>query len=820
MSPPPRALNVFISYAHEDEALRDKLEKQLAILRRQGLIETWHDRKITAGREWAGRIDAALRAADIVLLLISADFLASDYIYDVELTLAMERHEAGEARVLPIILRPCLWQRGVFAKLQALPKDGEPAISQTWGSLDEAFLSIAKGIAKAAEEIAAERTVRTAAGTPTQTVWNVPFWRNPNFAGRSALLAQLGATLSAGRPAALSGLGGIGKTQLALEYAWRHRDDHPVVWWIRAEDPATLAADYAALAAPLGLPEAQAREQHVVVAAVRAWLERNTGWLLVLDNAETRDAVRPYVPQGGGGAVIITSRSPVWGGLAERLDVKVLDPDEATDFLMRRTGDGDRQAAASLAEALGYLPLALEQAAAYIEEASDSLANYRKLFEEHHAALLKAGQPATEYPDTVATTWALAMERLDTPARALLNLCAFLAPEEIPLEVIVSQAAKLPEPLDQVAANPVTLNATLTGLLRYSLIGRKGDDLSVHRLVQMVVRDRLDEAGWANWAEAALAMVTAAFPYDSDYPETWPTCARLVSHALQAAHWVEIRGLAMGQIGTLLNQVGLYQSGRAEFDAARAQLERALRICEKTDGSDRPIMASRLNNLGGVLRGLGDLAGARALYERALRIDEKALGSDNPEVATDINNLGLVLRDLGDLAGAKESFERAIKIGEKTDGPNHPNAAIRVSNLGIVLHDLGDLVGAKENYERALRIDEKTYGPDHSNVAIRLSNLGLVLRDLGDLVSAKVHIDRAISISEKVYGHEHPNLATRVNNLSIVLLGLGDLVGAERQLKRALRIFRSAYGDQHPRTQTTQENLELVLRKMRDHPDP
>jgi hypothetical protein len=151
MADPVKPARIFISYAREDEDLREKLEKQLAILRRQRLIETWHDRRIGAGAEWAGAIDRELEAADVVLLLVSADFLASDYINDIELKRAMERHEAGTATVIPVILRPCLWQRGDFAKLQALPRDGEPVTSSNWPSQDAALSNVAEGIARVVE---------------------------------------------------------------------------------------------------------------------------------------------------------------------------------------------------------------------------------------------------------------------------------------------------------------------------------------------------------------------------------------------------------------------------------------------------------------------------------------------------------------------------------------------------------------------------------------------------------------------------------------------------------------------------------------------
>jgi hypothetical protein len=524
----PQALSVFVSAAEsgEDEALWQKLEAQLAILRKQGLIEIWDKGDIAAGADRTRAADARLEAADIIVLLISPDFLASDYVGGVELKRAMEQHEARTARVIPVILRPCLWKLGDFAKLQALPTDGEPVTSGKWPSQDDAFVIVAQGIERAVEEHIERRKAEVAAppGSAAAPIWRAPYRRNVSFTGREALLEELHRALTRGAAVALTGLGGIGKTQLALEYAYRHRGEYRVVWWVRADDGATLAADYAGLAAALGLPEREAREQAVVVAAVRLWLEQNTGWLLVFDNAGSREAVRDYVPQGRG-AVIITSREPVWSGVATPFGLEVLVAEEAVAFLCKRTGDTDAAAAAALAEALGRLPLALEQAAAYIEDTGGSLQHYHALFEEHHAALLRQGRLSTEYPDTVATTWMLSIGKVDEAARALLNLCAFFAPEGIPLDAIREEAGGLPSPLDSVAADAVRLDSAIAGLLRFSLIGRKGEDLSVHRLVQAVVRERLEDAERQAWAAAAVGLLNTRFPFDSDDVRTWPACA-------------------------------------------------------------------------------------------------------------------------------------------------------------------------------------------------------------------------------------------------------------------------------------------------------
>jgi tetratricopeptide (TPR) repeat protein len=816
----PQALRVFVAAAEsgEDEALWRKLETQLAILRRQGLIEIWDKGDITAGADRARTIDTRLAPADIILLLISPDFLASDYVGGVELERAMARHEAGTARVIPVILRPCLWELDDFAKLQALPTRGEPVTN--WPNQDAAFLVVAEGIRRVIEEHI-ERRIAEAAARPGSTaapIWRVPYRRNVSFTGREGLLEELRRALTRGAAVALTGLGGIGKTQLALEYAYRHRDEYRVVWWVRAEDEATLAADYAELAAALGLAEREAKEQAVVVAAVRLWLEQNAGWLLVFDNAGSRTVVRDYVPQGRG-AVIITSREPVWTGVATPFGLELLAPAEAVAFLCKRTGDADAAAAAALAEDLGRLPLALEQAAAYIEETGGSLQHYRDLFEQHHAALLRQGRLSTDYPDTVATTWTLSIGKVDEAARALLNLCAFFAPEGIPLDAIREEAGDLPSPLDSVAADAVRLDSAIAGLLRFSLIGRKGEDLSVHRLVQAVVRERLEDAERQAWAAAAVGLLIRRFPRDSDDIREWPVCARLLTHALQAAHWAEESAVAPEATSRLLNQAGLYLSGRADFAGARALFERALRIGEAALGAEHPTVATRLNNLGNVLQDLGDYAGARALFERALRIGEAALGVEHPRVATYANNLGLVLQDLGDFAGARVLFERALRIDEAAYGPDHRDVARDANNLGSLLQDIGDYAGARVLYGRALRIGETALGAEHPTVATCANNLGFVLKESGDFAGAQALYERALRIDESAYGPHHPDVGTDANNLGRVLQAQDDFAGARALFERALRIFRAALGDDHPSTKTVRQNLESLLQQMAPEPD-
>jgi tetratricopeptide (TPR) repeat protein len=647
--------------------------------------------------------------------------------------------------------------------------------------------------------------------------------RNPNFTGRQDLLAQLRTALISGQPAALiqaiHGLGGVGKTQLAVEYAYRHAAEYDLVWWVRAEEPAALAADYAALAQPLDLPQKDEPDQRLVVQAVRRELGQRTGWLLIFDNAQDPKDLRPYLPPGEAGHVLITSRYSAWRGVANPLTVQVWERPESVAFLLKRTGQTDEAAADALGEALGDLPLALAQAGAYIETNRTTFADYLDLFQSRRTELWEDEHPPLGYPHTVATTWSLAIEQIgqDSPAGAdLLNLCAFLAPDDIPQTLLSEGGEHLPKPLSATVTDLRALNKAMAALLQYSLIERTEDALSVHPMVQAVTRDRLPEKARRTWAGAAVRLVNDAFPFESEDVQTWPVCARLLPHALAAAGHAEAFQLASEATVRLLNQAGLYLKERAEFAEAKAALERALAILEQSLGPEHPNIASAVNNLGLVLQDLGDLAGARAAFERALAMAEAAYGQDHPAVAIRVNNLGEVMRQQGDLAGARAALERALAIDEAAFGPHHPEVATDVNNLGMVLQDLGDLAGARAHYERALAIDEAAFGPHHPNVAIDVNNLAGVMYALGDLAGARAHYERALTIDEAAFGPDHPNVARDVNNLGLVLQDLGDLAGARAHYERALAIDEAAYGPHHPEVATDVNNLAGVMYALGD----
>jgi tetratricopeptide (TPR) repeat protein len=656
-------------------------------------------------------------------------------------------------------------------------------------------------------------------------VWNLPYASNPNFTGRGTLLGglQAGLTREPGmvHPQLIAGTGGVGKTQLAVEYAWAHRAGYDAVWWVGAETTAGLQGDYAALAPQVGL--GQDANQDTMVAAVRAWLEDNPRWLMIFDNADDPQAIIPLLPRAGDGHVLVTCQQE--DDLDRRADLVPLDvltPEDATQFLLARTGHTDLAAAGQLADALGCLPLALEQAGAFIAQAKViTLARYLELFTQRSLELLGKGHPSGGYRHTVDTTWDLSLQRLhqDTPAATgLLSLLAFLGPDDLPWGLLASHPARLPAILAAAAADEVALAEVIGALQHYSLIKVSGDGLSSHRLLQAVIREDLDGNARQQWAAAAIGLLRASFPKESEDVRTWPDCQRLLPHVLAAAGHTEQLGVTAALEGTswLLDRAATYMQGRAQFTQARGLLERALAIDETIHEPDHPNIGAAHLNLGVVLRLLGDLTGAKTHYEQALAIAVAAYGPDHPEVATGRNNLGVVLRRLGDLAGAKTQLEQALAIDEAAYGPDHPEVADDRSNLANVLHDLGNLAAAKTQLEQALAIDEAAYGPDHPKIAIRRNNLGNVLQALGDLAGAKTQLEQALAIAVATYGPDHPNVATARINLGSVLQALGDLAGAKTQYEQALAIDEAAYGPDHLEVGTDRNNLGSVLQALGD----
>ena len=667
-------------------------------------------------------------------------------------------------------------------------------------------------------------TARTSPSRISENViFSVPYPRNPNFTGRDRLLDSLHRSLksedAAQRVQAVYGMGGVGKSHLALEYAHRHREDYGIVWWVPSEDPATASLHLAKLANRLGLRTPGEVTPEAVREALRRELSSRSDWLLVFDNASGPDDIAPLLPDRTG-SILITSRNPNWGGLAQSFCLRVLERSDSIAFLQKRTGLSNRDGSAGkLAQALGDLPLALEQAAATIEQTRITFADYLTRYEGHWAELLRSGRTPGDYPDTIAMTWELAFREVsrDVPvAAALLNLCSFLAPMEIPRSLLNETAASLPRPLSTSVADPVALDAVIGRLHHYSLIEANEKTISLHRLVAALVRDRLPQQQRENWCDVALRMMAGSFDFDGDSMSSWGKCAALLPHAMAAARHAEAYGISTEVVAKLLNEVGMYLHHIGRYREARGVLERALAQHEKAYGDSNPRRSAIVNNLGRVLRRLGHLEEARAHFEAALATDQAAYGEHHQHVAEIVNNYGMVMHIAGEIEQARDQFEWALAVCEMHYGAEHPKVATVMNNLGYAHAGLGDVDRAVDHFTRSLAVAEATSGPSHPTVASIRTNLGLALRLKGDQEEARRNFEKALDIALSALGPSHPDTARAMTYLGLQLQDVGEYSRAKELLQRALEIDERLLGPDHLSLITRLNYLGRCLKKMGD----
>ncbi len=537
--------------------------------------------------------------------------------------------------------------------------------------------------------------------------------RNPNFTGRKALLKELQTTLESGKNVALVSPDGTGKSQIADEHARLRVTDYDFRFWVRANDPAVLLSDYAALAEHLGIPYNEESDLLEAAEAVKNWLEQNRRWLLIFDDATSPETLKRYLPGETSGHVIITSTNPLWENVAQTTNMGALDRTEASELLRKITGQEDSKASNALAEILDDLPLALDLAGSYVKWTGVNLSRYLDLYKER---LTHPVKDDSEVPNEVKSVWAISFEQLQAVSQEgvdLIELLAFLAPEDIPFDILKENSELLAEALE----------LGFLALTRRGLIKSNERSVSIHPLIQTLALDLLDTDAQKTWIEATLQAMGSAFSANLDNLDTWPECARILPHVIKASEHAERLESGTQATSSLLNQVGLFLHRRGDVSGAKLMLERLLVIDEIVYGPDHPEVAIDLNNLGGILRLLGDLKGAKAMFERSLAIEESASESDPLKIAVRANNLGTVLRALGDLEGAKAMFERALVIDERSYGPNHFKTAIRLNNLGEVFQEMGKVDMARKNYQRALTVFQQFLGPGHQYTQLARRNL-------------------------------------------------------------------------------------------------
>lgn len=740
-------LAVFVSYAREDEQVKNRLLERLRAFETNGTLSIWHDRKLVAGETFDPEIAEQIGSADFVLLLISRSFLDSAYCAH-ETNLAMARETA---RVIPLILEDCEWRDRPFRKYNAVPTDGRAVAS--WPAEEQAFDDIVAHVTRAVAEV-------------WRRVSNLSP-RHRGFIGREDLLARLHDT----EAAVLTGIDGAGKSALALEYAHRHAEEYSILWWIRADDPVTLEEDYAALAGALDLPERTLIDENAMVQAVKRYLAETPQWLLIFDDAEDAADVAPYLPGGAMGRAIVTSRNPPRPGTGTPLAVDVMQRDESVALLLSRSGADDRHGADALAEELGDLPLALEQAAAFIERTASSFADYVESF-----------RTARGEKHTIATTWKLSIDNIREVARPVL-FCAFVAPDGIPRSLLNASDAK------------PAVNKAIAAARAYSLIRADGQSVGIHKLVQFVIRDEMSADERAEWTRKACAVLNDAFPMNPEDSREWAPAARLLPHVQAACRIAEAEEAGNPHAGPLLNRAGMYLRHRRIIDVALDVFGRAERWVVRFGGADEAALAAIRSNAA-VARGeIGDRAGAIDMFRAKLELDRRTYGDLHENVALDLNNLGNAVLESGSPEEALPILREAEALFEKLGVDRY--LAVTKSNLAIAYEGLGDLASAAKELRAALAISEKHYGPWNAKLIRTLFNLGTVER-------SEAHLLRAIEIAEREFGPDDAETYRLRLDAAMEAARHGDVVEAAARFKATfVRLLEhiEAQGYEMPREQ-------------------
>lgn len=642
-------------------------------------------------------------------------------------------------------------------------------------------------------------------GSPVEErIFHVPFARNPFFTGREEYLLKVEHDLTKQGIAALTGLGGMGKSQAGVEYAYRTRGRYRVVFWVQGNSEAALNTSYGELAKRLDPAMQDIANQDLVKQKVINWLNKETDWLLVFDNADTPSILSPFLPLQSRGHIIITSRASVVQclGIVRPLELEELSLQEACEFLYRRTGrepGTDGEAVDTLAEELGRLPLALEQAAAYVVEKQAPFASYLASFRKQRLKLLNKQRPSAGEP--VATTWAMNFKALaGTPAaRDLLHLSAFLGPDNIPLELLRDGGPQLGQTLfrvlTQAGDDPLVLDEQLLEpLRRYSLIKRNLAiaTYNVHRLVQEVVAESLSRRQQRLWSERAVRAVNAALP-SVEYAN-WPECARLLAHALVCAQWVTRWKFDFGEAARLLDRTASYLMERAQYVEAEPLFERALVIRKSRYGPVHAYTAASINNLALLYQYRERFADAESLYRSALDIWEtkEEVGPTHPYTATSLTNLATLYRTANRFEEAESLYRRALTIREQIDA-NGPDTAESLDQLALLYFVQRRYAEGAPICCRALEIRRARIEPDHPELGASCHNMAIFLHCQDEFEAAERLYQEALAIRRKSLPPGHPATAKTIETYARLLRQRGREEEA-RRLEEDSFAYRAAGG--------------------------
>jgi MinD-like ATPase involved in chromosome partitioning or flagellar assembly/tetratricopeptide (TPR) repeat protein len=780
---------ILISYAPADRMWAEWIAAELTAT---GLRPALSDAEFAGGSDFEKELDRGLAGARHVLILLSRDLVNSPYALPIWRQIS--RRETG-SRKLMIPVR-------IDGTRLEPPFNGRPATDLTGSSADRARELLAAAVGTRPAPIQAVRTGPRFPGT-LPPVWNVP-QRNAGFTGRGAVLVQLrdrlSASVTAVVPQALFGLGGVGKTQLAIEYAHRFAANYDVVWWISAEQPHLARSSLAELGQRLHLERGENLDEtvRIVNEALRQGRPHQR-WLLIFDNVDQPETIRDLIPQGAG-HVLLTSRNQAWNQEARALQLGVFDRGESVELLTRRVRNLDRPDAEQVAERLGDLPLAIEQAASWLNATAMPVAQYLDLLDTQLMRMLDENPPMG-YEKTTAATWLLSLERLRqrTPAAAkLLEVCAFFAPEPISTKLIYSSRfTQVLLPYDATLRDPILQGRLIREIGRYALASTNSAQTSIqiHRLVQAVISNSLDEATRVE-NRSHVQSVLASFERDNpDNPENHPVYAMLWPH-LRHSGALESEDPAVRQ---LVVEMARYLQQSGDLASSRQLAEEALRIWRERFGEDTTALLMSFN-LGNVLR-------LQARFEEAYEVDRNAFdalrdridaGWDHPYTVMTAGNVAADLRALGRYQEALDLSRLTRDKAYDVFGEEAPRALMAANNVAVSLRLIGDFAQALDIDEDIYPTQVRLYGSHDRVTLLSADNFAHDLRAVGRFREARELLEVVLERSRLTLG-ENNILSLRVaRSLAATLRKLGEFAAARAMTDDTLRRYRETLGIEHP----------------------
>ncbi len=671
------------------------------------------------------------------------------------------------------------------------------------------FVAAARGRTPALEVLAVLEGAERRPGETTPLAWNIPA-RNPAFTGRDDLLAAVHARLRTGHAAvvqALYGMGGVGKTQLAAEYAHRFASSYDLTWWIDAEQDRLIGEQVISLGRVLGCVPAGAPAE-TARAAVLAELRQRDRWLLIFDNAQVPADVAPWLP-GGDGHALITSRLHGWDEVATPIDVDVLTRAESIELLRRRVPQITETEANQLAAELGDLPLAVAQAAGFIAGTGTLPSQYLGLLRTRAGQLLDRGTPGS-YPQSLAAATALIADRLashDPAAAELASLCAFLAPEPIPEYLFTGSIGVLPGELATRAADPLAWRQTLANVSRQSLARVDHRGLQMHRLTQAILRDKLSPAHAAATRRRTEAILANSDPGDPPDPGTWARWAQLMPHVLAA----DLAATDNPALRELVRRACWYLIERGDARSAQELMSNLRQQWRDRLGADHQHTLMAAHYLAWALWELGRYGESRDLNRDTLERHRRVLGEDHRDTLNSAHNLAMDLRMLGDAQAARDLDHNTLDRYRRSQGRDHLSTLRSASNLAADLRALGEARAARDLDKDTLERRRHVLGHDHPDSLNSAHNLAMDLRMLGDALAARDLDQDTLERRRHVLGEDHPDTLKSASNLAADLRALGEAQAARDLDQDTLERRRHVLGHDHPDTLSSARNLALNM---------